>query len=214
MYFNTGSVCFDLNPQALQSTAYLLAVIRAKESPEIELRLFSDYAIRGWSGIEEAFSADLAFSILQDLPDLVTELKQACFQWLNGRAIRLKEWADCLKDVLAYELEQGPLEETLLRRARAERKPTPKAIAEAPLLAPGLGFYFQAFLALSSCRPVGMSEGRIPWTAAAEYARHMEMSSEEFEDLWALVSSMDGAYLTWQNNKQEQRRKTEAMKGR
>ena len=104
-------------------------------------------------------------------------------------------------DYLLYELQQGPLEEILIRRAQAEHRPIPKAIAEAPQLMPGLGFYYNAFLALCSCRQVGMGEGRIPWTSAHEYARRMGMDEEEFEDLWMLVCLMDGAYLKYRAEK-------------
>ena len=104
-------------------------------------------------------------------------------------------------------MEQGPLEETLIRRARAERKPIPVKIADAPQLLPGLGFYLQAFLALSSCRPLGMSEGRIPWTAAYQYANNLGLDPDEFEDMWVLVSYMDAAYLKFRQTKSEAARK-------
>lgn len=91
----------------------------------------------------------------------------------------------------------------MIRRARAERKPTPEKIANAPMLLPGMGLYFQAFLALSSCRPLGMGEGRIPWTAAFQYAENMGLDHDEFEDLWVLVSFMDAAYLKFRQEKQK-----------
>jgi hypothetical protein len=108
-------------------------------------------------------------------------------------------------------LEQGPLEETLIRRARAERKPVPSKIAGAPRLLPGLGFYFNAFLALSSCRPIGMGEGRIPWHSAYQYAQALELDSEEFEDLWVLVSFMDAAYLKFRAAQADAGRKKPTM---
>lgn len=106
---------------------------------------------------------------------------------------------------MLYELEQGPLEETLIRRARAERRAIPVKIMNAPQLLPGLGIYFQAFMALSSCRPLGMSEGRIPWTAAFQYGQALDMSAEEFEDLWILVSLMDAAYLTYRKSQADKK---------
>lgn len=98
----------------------------------------------------------------------------------------------------------------MIRRARAERKPVPEKIANAPQLLPGLGLYLQAFLALSSCRPLGMAEGRIPWTAAFQFAQNMEMDPEEFEDLWILVSYMDAAYLKKRHEQSENARKKPA----
>lgn len=104
-------------------------------------------------------------------------------------------------------MEHGPLEETLIRRARAEHKRPPVSIINAPMLLPGLGFYFQAFLSLSSCRPLGMAEGRIPWTAAYQYADNIGLDPDEFEDLWVLVSLMDAAYLKFRAAKAEAGRK-------
>lgn len=92
-------------------------------------------------------------------------------------------------------MEQGPLEETLIRRAHTERRPVPEKIANAPSLVMGLGFYFTSFIALSSCRPLGMSEGRIPWLAVHQYSEQLALTDEEFDDLWTLVSIMDGEYL-------------------
>ncbi len=107
-------------------------------------------------------------------------------------------------------MEHGPLEETLIRRARAERKPVPEKIRNAPQLLPGLGFFFQAFLALSSCRPLGMQEGRIPWTAAFQYGQDNGLDHEEFEDMWILVSFMDAAYLKVRAQQAENARKRPA----
>jgi len=82
----------------------------------------------------------------------------------------------------------------------------PEKIANAPTLLPGLSFYFQAFLALSSCRAIGMGEGRIPWTAAYDYAERMDLDSDEFEDLWVLVSLMDAEYLKYRLKQAESKR--------
>lgn len=98
-------------------------------------------------------------------------------------------------------MEQGPLEETLIRRAKASKSAIPKKIAEAPHVSTGLMFYFQAFLALSSCRPVGFGEGPIPWLAAFQYAQATDLDEEGFEDLWTLVSLMDAAYLKFRAKK-------------
>lgn len=94
----------------------------------------------------------------------------------------------------------------MIRRARAERRPIPEKIANAPQLLPGLGLFFQAFLALSSCRPLGMSEGRIPWTAAFQYGQAQGMADDEFEELWILVSYMDAAYLNYREKQAAARR--------
>lgn len=78
------------------------------------------------------------------------------------------------------------------------------------MLIPGLGFYFNAFMALSSCRPIGMMEGRIPWTAAYDYAQRMGLDDEEFEDLWVLVSYMDAEYIRFRQKQAETKQATAA----
>jgi len=69
--------------------------------------------------------------------------------------------------------------------------PLPPRIANAPELEPGLGIYMQAWSDLSTCRSMG---GRIPWTAAMEYAARMGMDGEQAEDLWYYLTEMDMAY--------------------
>lgn len=69
------------------------------------------------------------------------------------------------------------------------------------MLAPGLEFYYNAFNTLSSCRPIGMAEGRIPWTAANEFSLRYGLNDVELDVLWSLISKMDSAYLEWQSKK-------------
>lgn len=64
------------------------------------------------------------------------------------------------------------------------------------MLQTGLHFYYTAFLTLSSCRPLGLgAEGRVPWTAVAQYADRYGLDEEEMDLLWTLVCEMDSAYL-------------------
>jgi len=73
---------------------------------------------------------------------------------------------------------------------------------EAPSLYPGLQFYYTAYLTLTSCRTsAGMSEGRIPWTAVAQYADRYGLDDEEMDLLWTLVCEMDSVYLKYQQKK-------------
>lgn len=71
----------------------------------------------------------------------------------------------------------------------------------APVLLPGLVFYYTAFMTLSSCRAIGMAEGRIPWTVVREYALYNGLCDEEFDILWELITQVDAAYLAWQNKR-------------
>lgn len=88
-------------------------------------------------------------------------------------------------------------------QARRQRAPLPSVIAEAPELWPGSRMYYDAFIALSSCRPIGMAAGRIPWTAVADYADRKHMRGIESEILWWIIAEMDGAYLKKINEKQQ-----------
>jgi hypothetical protein len=86
-------------------------------------------------------------------------------------------------------------------QARKQRAPIPKAILEAPVLMPGSSFYYNAFLTLSSCRSMGMMEGRIPWTAVDAYARRYDLDDDDTDCLWTLVCSMDSVYLKHQQKR-------------
>lgn len=72
-------------------------------------------------------------------------------------------------------------------------------------------FYFTSFVTVSSCRPLGMSEGRIPWTAVWDYGDKMGLDEEEIEDLWMLVSLLDGEYLKLRQKQAENRRAADQM---
>lgn len=75
----------------------------------------------------------------------------------------------------------------------------------------GLDIYWEAFQDLCTCRS-GMGDGPIPWTVARDYAGHLDMDDDEFEDLWFILSKMDEAWLAHQSRKRE--RTNGAAKGR
>lgn len=93
----------------------------------------------------------------------------------------------------------------MLEQARLNRTPIPDRILNKPILAVGLQFYLTAFVELSSCRPVGMAEGRIPWTAVREYALHCGLDEIEFDILWELITRVDAAYLEWQSKRADKK---------
>jgi hypothetical protein len=97
--------------------------------------------------------------------------------------------------VLLYTLEQGSTEEEIIKQAQDSGMPLPKAILNKPELLPGLDLFFDAFMALSSCRYVGMAEGPIPWTAIDRYCTVNEIEGELREELFHHVRSLDGVYL-------------------
>lgn len=104
---------------------------------------------------------------------------------------------------MRYELEQGPTEKLIVEQALRQKKPIPDVIANKPRLLPGLEFYFLAFNALSSCRETGFGVGRIPWTAAREYADYYGLSKADFSRLWDLICRMDSVYINHSAEKAE-----------
>lgn len=44
---------------------------------------------------------------------------------------------------------------------------------------------------------MGVSEGRIPWTAVNEYAYRYKLSDQEFDELWEIVSKLDVVYTNF-----------------
>lgn len=77
----------------------------------------------------------------------------------------------------------------------ATGQPLPAKIANAPELELGLHFYMLAFNDLESERPVGMDVGPIPRSAMRDYAIELDLTDEEFDDLYHHVRALDIAYL-------------------
>jgi len=107
-----------------------------------------------------------------------------------------------LIDVLLYTLEQGEVEQRLIKQSLKMRKPLPKKIQNAPELNLGLELYWNAFWDLSTCRSTGFGAGPIPWLAILEYTRTFEFDEEQQEDAFYLVRVMDNAYLNHHADKE------------
>lgn len=99
-------------------------------------------------------------------------------------------------------LEQGPVIKKILPNIIKLKLPIPRAIQNAPVLQPGLGFYMEAYLDLATCRS-GMGDGPIPWTAARQYGRWLELSKDQFSDFWFIITQVDEWYLNWSKNNQQ-----------
>lgn len=84
----------------------------------------------------------------------------------------------------------------------------PDALANAPFLLQGLEHFYLAFQELSSCRPVGMGIGAIPWTAIREYAQQENFVGEDYEEFMYMIREMDNAWLEYQNEKAKAARDT------
>lgn len=81
-----------------------------------------------------------------------------------------------------------------------ERMPLPKRIAEAPTLFMGLELFYAAFFDLHTCRPLGMSEGRISWLHIEQWADANHLDPEQREDLHFYIKQIDGEYLKWRHS--------------
>lgn len=88
-----------------------------------------------------------------------------------------------------------------MEQARKQNLPLPDKIKNAPILLPGLQFYYQAFLDLSTCRPLGMPEGPIPWSAINIYAERQDLTDDDYERFFTLLRAMDAAYLDYRDKK-------------
>ncbi len=95
----------------------------------------------------------------------------------------------------------------ILEQARKQNLPIPDKIRNAPFLLPGLHFYYQAFLDLSTCRPLGMSEGPIPWSAINTYAERHELTDDDYDRFFILIRVMDVAYLEHRDKKRAAKEK-------
>ena len=67
-------------------------------------------------------------------------------------------------------------------------------LSSMPAVFPGNEWLFDAWATLDTCRSIGMAMGPIPWTAAAEYARHKGLDDEGFYILWGVIHRADTAY--------------------
>jgi hypothetical protein len=68
----------------------------------------------------------------------------------------------------------------------------PSGFLERPEILPVAAFYWSAFCALETERPIGMAVGQIPWSRALEYAtEHGIVDADEFTDFWQIITRLD-----------------------
>lgn len=72
--------------------------------------------------------------------------------------------------------------------------PIPESIQNAPVLLPGLEFYYAAFWNLTTDRPIGMAEGPIPWSSMQRYCAQHGVTGFDFDRFIVLMRMMDNAY--------------------
>jgi len=71
----------------------------------------------------------------------------------------------------------------------------------------GYEWLYEAFVRLTTCRQIGMSQGPIPWTAIDQYATAEGLDEDERFMLFAVVRHMDTLFLDYSHQKQKQQQK-------
>jgi hypothetical protein len=93
------------------------------------------------------------------------------------------------------------MERRIIEASIRRRVPLPDIIENAPEILLGLEVYYEAFLELDTCRTVGMSAGRIPWTAIDRYAERHGFTGDGFDYLLHMIRAMDDAFLKYSRDK-------------
>jgi hypothetical protein len=89
----------------------------------------------------------------------------------------------------------------IIKQCMRQKRPLPEKITNMPELRLGLELYYVAFWDLSTCRPVGLGIGAIPWLAIRDYALAFEFDEEQAEYLFYCVRRMDNAFIEFHSKK-------------
>ena len=81
------------------------------------------------------------------------------------------------------------------------RTEIPSRIANAPELGMGLQLYMSAWMDLDSCRPSGLSEGSIPWTAIQKYSEVYNFTEEQAEAAHYHIKYLDSVFFKFRAEK-------------
>jgi hypothetical protein len=60
---------------------------------------------------------------------------------------------------------------------------------------------WEAFVQLSTDRPVGLTRGAIPWSSIDRYSARHGIDGDDFNRFCALIRAMDAAYLAYFKDK-------------
>ncbi|MGU3389171.1 phage tail assembly chaperone [Sphingomonas sp. M1A8_2b] len=74
-------------------------------------------------------------------------------------------------------------------------------LLKAPSLPRHCEFYWTAFQAINSMRPVGMAAGKLRWDDTMKLADHYGLTFQEKENLWFIIRSMDAVVLSESDKK-------------
>jgi len=90
-------------------------------------------------------------------------------------------------------------EEYSLRAGVLKGRELPPWFTDCPDLLPGEEFYLVSFWRLNTERQVSQGVlGRIPWSAAMDYAVKCGVAPDMLEAFWRIVSALDTAFLELQ----------------
>lgn len=84
------------------------------------------------------------------------------------------------------------MEDKILAQCLRYGTPVPEIIQNAPVLEPGLGFYYDAFAQLNTCRIMG---GPISVNAIFQFGTLNDYTKDECVDMQYHIHRLDNAYL-------------------
>lgn len=99
------------------------------------------------------------------------------------------------------------MEQFILDQAYRDGTPLPDSIKNAPELWTGLAFFYNAFMELTTCRPFGMGEGPVPWTAVNTYCDVKGIHGDQRTDMLYHIGSLDRTYIKYKIDEAEAKAK-------
>lgn len=97
--------------------------------------------------------------------------------------------------MLLYQLEQGPVQQSVSKTAMRLRGKVPEKFVNGPELLWGLELYFNAFFDLDTERSHSNGWTYIPYSAVAAYAVLWAFDEDQTERLFTHIKAMDSAHI-------------------
>lgn len=89
----------------------------------------------------------------------------------------------------------------IVAQCRRSHRQLPKELREAPELFLGNEFWYECFVALSSCRASGWGRSGLSFLQIVEYGGYIGLDEEQMDDLIYFMRVMDNAYLKFYEEK-------------
>lgn len=106
------------------------------------------------------------------------------------------------------------MEQKIADRCWRDRMELPDDIQNAPYLEFGLELYYNAYIALNTCRQVGFGFAPIPWTAIDQYARAHDFADDQRLALEHYIRKMDNVLESWQEKRDGTKSRTPAVQSK